>query len=271
MPILKKRTLTPAEQFRKTREALGYKRDPRTGKLLAPGQLKTSNQLFQLELEKLDKLNKINAPKNYVTKSGKVKNDVNLLEERISFKKRKIEEKHEIKRTKAETTQRRRRFQFNKTYINKLLSKRRTNLSKMYTLFEKEMINTLVSELRAVADKHNIDLEKHHITVDYQLAEVETPAGGWPRTGYSWYQSKFKWKEYAIKNFTTNLRKEYTKKMENALTSLPITKIKTPEDAHTFVNNVFIELKKKKYAHIEGLPLDQPKGIVLSNIYYKHL
>lgn len=270
MPILKKRTLTPAEQFKKTREALGYKRDPRTGKLLAPGQLKTSNQLYQLELEKLDKLNKINAPK-YMTKSGKVKNDVKLLEELLEERKRKIEKKHEIKRTKAETKQKIKRFQFNKTYINKLLSKRRTNLSKMYTLFEKEMINTLVSELRAVAYKHNIDLEKHHITVTYLRGQIDDTAGRFPRMAYDWDQSTFKWKKYAIKNFTTNLRREYTKKMGGALTSLPITKIKTPEDAYTFVNNVFNELKKKKYAHIDGLPLDQPNNITLPDTYYKHL
>ena len=124
-----------------------------------------------------------------------------------------------------------------------MLSKRRTNLSKMYTLFEKEMINTLVSELRAVADKHNIDLEKHHITVNYVRGRVDDMPGHFPRMGYFWDQSTFKWKKYAIKNFTTNLRKEYTKKMGGALTSLPITKIKTPEDAYTFVNNVFNELK----------------------------
>ncbi len=47
-----KRILTPAEQFKKTREKLGYKRDPKTGKLINPIIERQKKEIRAIEEDK---------------------------------------------------------------------------------------------------------------------------------------------------------------------------------------------------------------------------
>lgn len=242
MPIFKKKVLTSAEQFKKTREKLGYKRDPKTKRLVAPGTLATRAKRERLE-KRLDNFYAKHSKSTpqytdiFGIKHGKSGEIPDSLIER--FKEDALKDalkrlpKENMLRYAARDYQKKNREKKYIQYLDSLLSQKKTSINKLYLEIENDRCEELLEVLTEIAIDTNINLNKHYIDVRYGKYEFR----------------HVKWKESALKHLRIKMRAYFKNQLHYLLNNtahrrkLSLPNIKSPEEVQKFLDPLFKKLQ----------------------------
>lgn len=258
MAILKKKVLTPAEQFKKTREKLGYNRDPKTQRLVAPGTLATRAKRERLEnwISYFNYKHSKSTPQHTDRfgikhgKSGEIPfSFIKMFKEDALMV---LPTEHRLRSDAKDYHKENREKKYIK-YLDSLLSKKKTSINKLYLEIEKQRCEELLELLTRIARSNNINLDKHRI--DIKLSKYE--------------YRRVKWKESALKKLRVLLRDYFNRMLHLQLKNkdrprtLSLPNIKSPEEALKFLDPLFKRLQDRE---IKELTTDE----YLNPYYYRY-